>query len=108
MKKILQINCLAVLMMAVFFVKSYGQQKPSERSFTAVVNQIKQKQTTQSKVLQHIKQVTPTTTASTSENIQTQQPGTTTSATITHQNLQPGGTNGQPINSKLVKQRPRY
>jgi len=101
MKKILQINCLLV-MMAVFSVKSHGQQKPSERSFTAVVNQIKQKQATHNKMMQQVKQTTP---ASTNENIQTQQPGTSTSGTI-HQQAPPvEGTNGQPLNNKVLTQR---
>jgi len=93
MKKILQINCLALVMIALFFVKSYGQQKPSERSFTGVMNQIKQKQATQWKMTQQVKQATPATPATTGTRI--------------HQQPQPvDGTNGQPLKSTPLNQRP--
>ena len=107
MKKIFQMNCLLLLMVVVFFATSHAQQKPSERSFASVVNQIKQKQATHNQMLRQVKQATPATTLSTSENIQTQQPGTSTSGTTTDQKLQPEErTKQQLFNNKSLNRRP--
>ena len=68
MKKIILINFFALLMAMVFFTTAYGQQRPSQRSFTSVMNQVNQKQIARDKMIQQIKQ----TTHSNSGNIQLQ------------------------------------
>ena len=68
MKKIILINFFTLLMTMVFFTTAYGQQRPSQRSFTSVMNQVNQKQIARDKMIQQIKQTTP----SNSGNIQLQ------------------------------------
>ena len=50
----------------------HGQQRPSQRSFASVMNQVKQKQIARDKMLQQIKLATPSNNASQNGNIQLQ------------------------------------
>lgn len=59
MKKIILINFFTLLFTMVFATIIHGQQRPSQRSFASVMNQVKQKQLARDKMLQQIKQATP-------------------------------------------------
>jgi len=72
MKKIILINVLTLLITMTFATIVHGQQRPSQRSFASVMNQVKQKQIERDKMLQQIKQATPSTNASQNGNIQLQ------------------------------------
>jgi len=75
MNKIILINFLAVLMTMGLATIAHGQQRPSQRSFASVMNQVKQKQIARDKMLQQIKQATPSNNASQNGNIQLQPSG---------------------------------
>jgi translation initiation factor 1 (eIF-1/SUI1) len=102
MKKIIPINFFALLMTMVFATIVHGQQRPSQRPFVSVMNQVKQKQIERQKMLQQMKQATPSNNASQNGSIQLQ-PGTGSST-------QPGAaqqraqsapkTNEQPVTNK--------
>jgi hypothetical protein len=99
MKQISQMSVLVVAMAGFFSVTSYGQQKPSERSFRSVMNEVRQKQADRTKMLQQVKQ-------------------TTSSNTVSQNTVLPSGTNTQdkaapvdranaPVNNRPVV-RPKY
>jgi hypothetical protein len=106
MKRIIQINILLISMFAVFS-SAHGQQKPSQRSFASVVNEIKQQQAMRNKMMQQIKQTTPSNDASRNTNTQPQQganAGASAGTQQPSQNLQ--GTSQQPINNKQIHPQP--
>ena len=59
MKKIILANFFTLLITMVFATIIHGQQRPSQRSFASVMNQVTQKQLARDKMLQQIKQATP-------------------------------------------------
>ena len=101
MKKIILINFFTLLMTMVFFTTAYGQQRPSQRSFTSVMNQVNQKQIARDKMIQQIKQTTP----SNSGNIQLQ-PSTSNSTqqAAAQQRSQLPRTNQQSVIKKQANQ----
>jgi hypothetical protein len=106
MKKIILINFFALLMTMAFATIVRGQQRPSERSFASVMNQVKQKQIERDRMLQQIKQATPSNNASQNGNIQLR-PSTGTStqqAAVQQRSPSVPKTNEQPvINKQQVK-----
>ena len=104
MKKIIQINFLIFPIITLFAMSSYGQQKPSERSFTTVMNEVKQKQAARAKMLQQIRQTT-----SQSQNVQGQPVNTNTGAATILRSGQPAQkASVQPPNSKAVIQQSKF
>jgi hypothetical protein len=107
MKKMLQINLLVFLMVSVSSVSSYAQQKPSERSFTSVVSEIKQKQAMQNKTLQQVKRTTPAT-SSQNTNMQRQAAsGNTGERIVPHPTERLEGTTVQQISNKPLTPQPK-
>jgi hypothetical protein len=103
MKTILKINSLVAFMLAASF-SAQSQQKPSQRSFTSVVNEIKQQRAMHDKMISQIKQATPSNTASQSGNFQIQSANVGNTAPLSPQNSQ--ATNQQPINNKPQQLQP--
>jgi hypothetical protein len=96
MKKII----LFVLTLA-FITTGYSQQRPSQRSFASVMNQVKQKQIARDKMVQQVKQTTP----SNAGRIQLQANTTSTDQAATQQQPQAmPRTNQQQLMNKQANQ----
>ena len=107
MKKKIQINSLVLLMTSACFVTSYGQQRPSERSFTSIMNEIQQKQIMRNKMLQQMKQTAPVKAISDNQNAPAASVNTKVGTPTSQQPVQRAETtNTQPTNRKTVSQQP--
>jgi len=109
MKKIILINFFALMLMMAFATIVHGQQRPSQRSFTSVMNQVKQKQIARDKMLQQIKHATPSNNASQNGNIQLQ-PGSVNStqqAAAQQRSQSASKKNEQPVIDKQANQQLR-
>lgn len=106
MKRIIQLNCLIALTTVLLSVTTHAQQKPSQRSFSSVVDEIKEKQAARAKMIQQIKQTTPpNNNASQGGNLQIQPgpgPAGTAGAQQASQSVQ--RTIQQPVNNKINAQ----
>jgi len=109
MKKIILINFFALLMTMAFATIAHGQQRPSQRSFASVMNQVKQKQIARDKMLQQMKQATPSNNASQNGNIQFQSSsGNSTQQGAPQQRSQSASkANEQPVINKQANQQLR-
>jgi hypothetical protein len=97
---------ILMLMTMAFATIAHGQQRPSQRSFASVMNQVKQKQIARDKMLQQIKQATPSNNASQNGNIQLQPSGGNSiqQAAAQQRSQSAQKTNEQPvINKQQVK-----
>jgi hypothetical protein len=106
MKKIFLINFFILSMTVVFVTIVHGQQRPSQRPFASVINQVKQKQIARDKMLQQVKRATPSNNALQNANIQLQpSTGNSTQQAPAQQRSQSvPKTNEQPaINQQPVK-----
>src|SRR5262245_6835587 len=104
MKKVILVNFFALAMVA-FVTNSFGQQRPSQRSFTSVMNEVKQKQAARNKMIQQIKQATPANTVSNANTQVAPSPTATPSAQLPAQNS-PQPTQ-QPLNNKQRSVQPK-
>jgi hypothetical protein len=101
MKKIFRINLFALSMIAGLS-SAHSQQLPSQRSFTSVMNIVNQQKALRDKMMQQVKQATPSNASSQIANIQIQP-----KASIPTQQLAPQqrsqsaqNTNQQPVINK--------
>ncbi len=97
----IKINIL-IIAAIVFYNIVQAQQKASDKSFTTVLSEVKQKQAIRNKMLQQMRQTLPT---NTSQNSNTDiKPANTNPGTATQENSIPGAganqqvTNKQPLN----------
>lgn len=91
--------------MSGMFLFANSQQRPSQRSFASVMNEIKQKQAAHDKMIQQIKQNTPSNGVSQNGNIQLQPASNAARQGATQQSTQNSQrTNQQPINNKPINQ----
>jgi hypothetical protein len=104
MRKVIKINFL-IIAAIVFCNIAQAQQKASDKSFTTVLSEVKQKQAMRNKMLQQMRQTLPT---NTSQNNNTDiKPSNTNPGTATQQNTIPGSgtkqqaTNNQPLNQPV-------
>src|SRR6266487_5314536 len=104
MKKMININIL-IIAAIVFYNIAQAQQKASDKSFTTVLSEVKQKQAMRNKMLQQMRQTLPT---NTSQNSNTDiKPSNTNPGTATQQNTIPGAganqqaTSNQPLNQPV-------
>lgn len=108
MKRMIKINFLIASMTVIFF-SAHGQQKPSQRSFASVVNEVKQQKAMRDRMMQQVKQAGPANTVSQNANVQPQPLNTNTTGTAQAQ--QSTGTveqaNKQPASNKQLNQQPR-
>jgi len=105
MKRIIQISFLTGIVMLFFFATGYSQQRPSQRSFTSIMNEVNKERAARDKMLQHMKQTTPPNIVLPSASIQSQ-PATSSTAvpTSAQKSLSSPGTNQQPANSQINPQ----
>ena len=103
MKKIILISFFALAMMA-FVTNSFGQQRPSQRSFTSVMSEVNQKQAARNKMMQQIKQATPSNTLSNVAPVAVR-PTAAPSAQLPAQKSQQ--TSQQPLNNKQKSVQPK-
>jgi hypothetical protein len=107
MKRIIQISFLTGIVMLFFFATGYSQQRPSQRSFTSIMNEVKQERAARDKMLQHIKQTTPQNIVLPSASIQSQSATNgIVVPTAAQKSLSSPGTNQQPTN-KQIKPQPK-
>jgi len=102
MKTMIKINFLIIASIA-FCNIAQAQQKASDKSFTTILSEVKQKQATRNKMLQQMRQTLPT---NASQNNNTDiKPSNTNPATASQQNTIPGsGTNQQAANNQPLNQ----
>src|SRR6266487_6729380 len=100
MKKMININIL-IIAAIVFYNIAQAQQKASDKSFTTVLSEVKQKQAIRNKMLQQMRQTLPTNTSQNNNtDINPTNPGT-----AAQQNTIPGsGTNQQATNNQPLNQ----
>jgi hypothetical protein len=100
MKILIKINFLLITAI-VFCNIAQAQQKASDKSFTTVLNEVKQKQAMRNKMLQQMNQTIPVNTSQTNNtdikpsNISGEEATTTPRATT------PAGTNNKPSNQPV-------
>jgi len=105
MKRIIQISFLTGIVMLFFFASGYSQQRPSQRSFTSIMNEVKQERAARDKMLQHLKQTTPPNFVLPSASIQSQPAmSSTVVPTSAQKSLSSPGTNQQPANKQTKPQ----
>jgi phosphodiesterase/alkaline phosphatase D-like protein len=105
MKKIVQISFLTGIVMLFFLATAYSQQRPSQRSFTSIMDEVNQKRAARDKMLQQIKQATPSNIVLSSTSTQSQlAPGSTITPTAAQKSLSSPATNQQPANKQKNSQ----
>ena len=105
MKKMIQISFLTGIVMLFSFMTGYSQQRPSQRSFTSVMNEVNQKRAAHDKMLQQMKQTKPSNIVLLSAGTQSQPaPGGTVAPTAAQKSLSSPGTNQQPANKQINSQ----
>jgi hypothetical protein len=105
MKKKIKISFLTGIVMLFCFATVYCQQRPSQRSFTSVMNEAKQKQAARNKMLQQIRQTTASNTISSSVSTQNQPVrGSIVVPATTQKTLSSPGTSQQPVNKQINSQ----
>jgi len=105
MKRIIQISFLTGIVMLFFFASGYSQQRPSQRSFTSIMNEVKQERAARDKMLQHMKQTTPPNIVLPRASIQSQPATSSTVApTAVQKSLSSTGPNQQPVNKPINPQ----
>ena len=105
MKKIILINSFALLIAMAFAAIAHGQQRPSQRSFASVMNQVKQKQLARDKMLQQVKLATSSDNASQNGNIQLQSnTGSSTQEAAAQRSESIPKTNQQSVINKQANQ----
>ena len=104
MKKIIQISFLIEIIMLFCFATSYCQQRPAQKSFASVMNEVKQKQAARNKMLQQINQTTASTNSPTVSTQSLSVPSGVVVPTATQKALSLPGTNQQPANKQINSQ----
>jgi len=105
MKRIIQISFLTGIVMLFFFATGYSQQRPSQRSFTSIMNDVNKERAARAKMLQHLKQTTPPNIVLPSASIQSQPAmSSTVVPTSAQKSLSSPGTNQQPANKQINRQ----
>jgi hypothetical protein len=103
MKTLIKINFLLITAI-VFCNIAHGQQKASDKSYNTILNEVRQKQAMRNKMLQQMKQSTPT---NTSQNNNTDIKPSNTSlvgVATTQQTTTSSGTSQQGTNNKPSNQ----
>src|SRR5262245_27541149 len=102
MKKIIQISFLTGIVILFCFASGYSQQRPSQRSYASVMNEVNQKRAAHDKMIQQMKQANPSNIGLSSANTQLQ---ATPNSTIARPAAQKSsGTNQQPANKQINSQ----
>jgi hypothetical protein len=105
MKKMIQISFATGVVMLFCFTTGYSQQRPSQRSFTSVMNEVNQKRAARDKMVQQMKQTKPSNIVLPSASPQSQPaPGGTVAPTGARKSLSSPGTNQQPANKQINSQ----
>jgi hypothetical protein len=105
MKKIVQISFLTGIAMLFFLATGFSQQRPSQRSFTSVMDEVNQKRAARDKMLQQMKQTTPSNIVLPIASTQSQlAPGSTITPTAAQKSLSSPATNQQPANKQKNSQ----
>ena len=98
----IQISFLTGIVVLFCITTGYSQQKASERSFTSVMNEVKQKRAAHDKMIQQMKQTRPSNIILPSASTQSQPVSGTIAAPTTPQNsLSSPGPNQQPANKQI-------
>ena len=104
MRKMMQISFLTGIVILFCLTTGYCQQRPSQRSFISVMNEVKQKEASRNKMLQQIRQTTASNFVLPNASTQTQPSASGTVAPTPAQNtLNLPGTN-QPANKQINSQ----
>jgi len=102
MKKMIQISFLTGIVVSFCFTTGYSQQRPSQRSFTSVMNEVNQKRAAHDKMLQQMKQTKPSNIVLPSASPQSQlAPGSTVAPTAAQNSSSSPVTNQQPANKQI-------
>ena len=105
MKRIIQISFLTGIVMLLFFATGHSQQRPSQRSFASIMNEVNKERAARDKMLQHMKQTTPPNIVLPSASIQSQPAmSSTVVPTSAQKSLSSPGTNQQPANNQTKPQ----
>lgn len=105
MKKMIQISFLTGIVMLFCNATGYSQQRPSQRSFTSVMDEVKQKRAAHDKMLQQMKQTKPSNIVLSSASTQSESaPGGTVAPTAAQESLSSPGTNQQPAKKQINSQ----
>ena len=105
MKKMIQISFLTGIVTLFCIATGYSQQRPSQRSYTSVMNEVKQKRAAHDKMIQQMKQTRPSNIILPSASTQSQPVSGTIAAPTTPQNsLSSPGTNQQPATKQINSQ----
>ena len=98
----IQISFLTGIVALFCIATGYSQQRPSQRSFTSVMNEVKQKRAAHDKMLQQMKQTKPSNIVLSSASTQSQPaPGGTVAPTAAQKSLSWPGANQQPANKQI-------
>jgi len=104
MKRVIQISFLTGIVM-LFFFAGYSQQRPSQRSFTSIMNEVNKERAARIKMLQHMNKATPPNIVLPSASIQSQPAmRSTVVPTSAQKSLSSPGTNQQPANKQINPQ----
>jgi len=107
MKKIIQISFLSGIVMLFCSARGYSQQRPSQRSFTSIINEVKQERAARERMLQHMRLTTPPNLVLPDASTQSQPVSGSIVAPATPQkSLSSPAANQQPAN-KQIKLQPK-
>src|SRR5215831_7408747 len=107
MKRIIQISFLTVIVTLFFFATGYSQQRPSQRSFASILNEVNQQRAARDKMLQQMKQTIPPNIVRPSASSQNQPAAIGSAApTPVQKSLRAPATTQQPAN-KQIKLQPK-